>query len=275
MAAPGDSPALLSVCIPCRDEEESIGEVIDEVAAVLRLEGIPHEFVIANDNSTDGTEAVVRRKMGEGHPIRLINRKPPGGFGRAVRSCLDHFQGDALVIVMADLSDDPRDVVGYYRKLAEGFDAVFGSRFSPGGDAEGYPRGKLLANRLGNKLIQLLFRTEHNDLTNAFKAYSRRAVQSLMPLYASHFNITIEMSLGLLIRDFRIAAMPVRWYTRTKGLAKFRLRELGRRYLATLVKIYVERKFIHDDVIAEHGRRLESLRDGERTREELVTNIHA
>ena len=273
MNAPRQDRPLLSVCIPGRDEEESIGEVIAETAEELKRAGIPHEFVVANDNSTDGTEAAVRAMMDAGHPIRLINRKPPGGFGRAVRSCLDHFRGEMVAIVMADLSDDPKDVVAYYEKLEEGYDAVFGTRFTKGATAAGYPRDKLVVNRIGNKLIQLLFRTHHNDLTNAFKAYRRQAIQSLMPLYSAHFNITIEMSLGLLIRDYRIASIPVNWYTRTKGLAKFRIRELARRYVATLLKIYAERVFILDDVIAEHGRRVDSLSAEPHGREEVVTNI--
>ena len=53
---------------------------------------------------------------------------PPGGFGRAIRSGLEAVRGD-VVVDMADLSDSPEDVVDYYRKIGEGYDCVFGSRF--------------------------------------------------------------------------------------------------------------------------------------------------
>jgi len=89
---------LLSICIPARNEEENIGRSIDTIRAELEAKGVPFEFVIANDNSSDGTERVVREKMQQGVPIRLINRRPPGGFGRAIRSCLDHFRGDIVVV---------------------------------------------------------------------------------------------------------------------------------------------------------------------------------
>jgi dolichol-phosphate mannosyltransferase len=234
---------------------------------------VPFEFVIANDNSKDGTERRIREYMQKGYPIRLINRRPPGGFGRAVRSCLDHFRGDIVVIVMADLSDDPKDIVRYYHKINEGYEAVFGSRFVAGSVVRDYPRVKLLANRLGNKLIQLLFWTSHNDMTNAFKCFRADAVRSLMPLYASHFNLTIELSLGLVIRDCKIASMPISWYGRKWGSAKFNIRTLGRRYLATMMKAWAERRFIHDDLLAEHGKKLDHIHHVADAVEEVITNI--
>ena len=260
---------LLSICIPAYNEEGNIGSVIEEVSNALRKEEIPFEFVIANDNSTDGTRSVIESKMREGVPIRLIQRKPPGGFGRAIRSCLNNFSGDYVAIVMADRSDDPADIVKYYEKLSEGYDAVFGSRFIEGSVVNDYPRVKLIANRIGNKLIQILFRTPHNDLTNAFKAYRREAIRAISPFYSSHFNITIEMALGLLIRGYRIAAVPVHWQGRTWGVANFKLRELSRRYFAVMLKVYAERIFVHDDIMAEHHIKLRSVDASE----EVITNI--
>jgi len=264
---------VLSVCIPAYNEEGNIGKTVDIIDKTLTEADIPFEFVIANDNSKDNTENVIRGKMDSGVPIRLINRVPPGGFGRALRSCLSAFRGDIVVIVMADMSDDPDDIVKYYHKINEGYDAVFGSRFMKGSVLKDYPFMKYLANRIGNKLIQLLFRTEHNDLTNSFKAYRASAVRSILPLYSSHFNLTIEISLGLLIRDFKIARVPISWYGRTWGCANFKIRELGRRYFATLFKVYAERLFIHDDVLAEHQVKLERINDTAFKSETVISSV--
>jgi dolichol-phosphate mannosyltransferase len=262
---------ILSVCIPAYNEEGNIGRTIDIVSETLAREDIPFEFVIANDNSKDNTAGVITSRMEKGIPIRLINRTPPGGFGRAIRTCLEHFRGDIVVILMADMSDDPEDIIRYYRKLNEGYDAVFGSRFMKGSIVRDYPRTKLLANRAGNKTLQLLFRTEHNDLTNSFKMYRAETIRAVMPLFASHFNLTIELSLGVLIRNFSVARMPINWYGRTWGRANFRIKELGRRYLTTMLKIYAEKTFIHDDVIAETEVRLRD--DSAPEHADVVTNI--
>ena len=263
---------LLSVCIPAYNEEKNIDRTIDIVAATLKEAGIPFEFVIANDNSKDGTPDVIKAKMDSGIPIQMINRCLPGGFGRALRSCLDHFRGDIVVIVMADMSDDPKDIVRYYHKINEGYDAVYGSRFLKGSVLKDYPFVKFLANRLGNTFIQILFRTKHNDLTNSFKMYRAHAIRSIMPLYSSHFNLTIELSLGILIRGFKIAVIPINWYGRTWGRANFKIRELGRRYFATMFKLYAEKLFIHDDILAEHEVKLSRLADNSQGKEVVITN---
>ena len=104
---------------------------------------------------------------------------------------------------MADLSDSPEDVVAYYRKIREGYDCVFGSRFIKGSTVENYPSVKLVVNRIVNQCIRFMFWTRFNDLTNAFKAYRTAVIRDCGPYRACHFNLTLEMSLGALIRELQ------------------------------------------------------------------------
>ncbi|MEZ6062263.1 MAG: glycosyltransferase family 2 protein [Planctomycetaceae bacterium] len=242
----------LSVVIPAYNEEQNIGRCLDELRAVVcEQNGICSEFVVVNDNSTDGTEAVVRSRMEGDENVRVINRDQPGGFGRAVRTGLEAVTGEVVVICMADLSDDPRDVVAYYRKIQEGYDCVFGSRFIRGSVVENYPRVKLFVNRIVNHAVRILFRTKFNDLTNAFKAYRTSVIRECGPFWSSHFNITLELSLSALIRRYNIAEIPIRWYGRTWGASNLRLREMGRRYLCTVLTLFFQRMLINDDLMVE------------------------
>jgi dolichol-phosphate mannosyltransferase len=249
----------LSIVIPAHNEEQNIGPCIDELTSTLRHADIPYEFVIVNDNSSDGTADVVRQRMELDGNIQLVNRHPPGGFGRAVRSGLEQITGDVVVIYMADLSDNPEDVVAYYHKIEEGYDCVFGSRFVHGAHVEHYPFVKRICNRLANHAIRLLFRTKFNDLTNAFKAYRSEVIHVCGPYRASHFNITIEMSLSALNRNYKIAQIPISWYGRTWGSSKLRLTEMGRRYLSTLLMLFFERILISDDIVADGRAKLAEL----------------
>lgn len=243
---------VLSVIIPAYNEEQNIAPTVKAITEKLRAEKIPYEIVVVNDNSKDKTPQVVRTLQKKDRAIKLVNRTPPGGFGRAVRSGLENFSGDIATIVMADLSDDPDDIVQYYRLIAEqGYDAAFGSRFVKGAKVTDYPKLKLFVNRIVNKMLQLMFWTRHNDLTNAFKAYRADVIRSCMPFKGAHFNITIEISLSVLIRRYRIAVCPIRWYGRKWGQSNLKLRAMGRRYLATLIKIWFERLLILDDLLAE------------------------
>jgi dolichol-phosphate mannosyltransferase len=120
---------------------------------------------------------------------------------------------------------------------------------------------KLVVNRIVNKAMQLLFMTPHNDLTNAFKVYRRHVIESISPLHAAHFNITIEMSLSCIIRRYKIADLPISWSGRTWGQSNLRLRAMGRRYLCTLLMIWFERLLILDDLLTETQRSTTSMKD--------------
>lgn len=242
---------LLSVILPAYNEEENIPLSIEHLATRLREDAIPFELVVVNDNSKDRTPEVVENLRGDYPEIRLVHNQMKNGLGRAVRTGLSHAEGDAVVIMMADLSDSPDDVVRCYRKLEEGYDCVFGSRFIKGSSVTHYPPVKLYVNRIVSVLIRFMFMTTHNDLTNAFKMYRRHVIESITPLHAAHFNITIEMSLSALIRRYRIATIPISWQGRTWGSSNLRLRQMGRRYLATLLKVWFERLLILDDLMQE------------------------
>ena len=242
----------LSIVIPAYNEEKNIGKCIEELQATVRdKHGIPYEIIVVNDNSADDTVGVVLAAMAEDPSIRLVNRTPPGGFGRAVRSGLEAVQGDVVVVYMADLSDSPDDVVAYYCKIREGYDCVFGSRFIKGSEVHNYPTVKLIANRIVNRCIQFLFWTRFNDLTNAFKAYRTAVIRDCGPYRACHFNLTLEMSLGAFVREYHIAQIPIRWYGRTWGSSNLKLGEMGRRYLSTLLMMFFQHHLIADDLLAD------------------------
>lgn len=269
-----------SFVIPAHNEEKNIAETVRELQPVLRRENIPYEVIIVNDNSTDNTPAVIAELMAEDPNIRTVDRTPPGGFGRAIRSGLDIVKGDLVIIYMADRSDDPRDAVAYYRKIEEGYDCVFGSRFRRGSKVENYPRGKLIANRIVNFCIKWMFWCKFNDVTNAFKAYRTEVIRECGPFRASHFNITIEMSLSALVHQYHIAEIPIRWYGRTWGSSNLHISEMGRRYLQVLLKIYFEWMLISDDIRAERmvydnrsGRQLTELRERIEALQERVAKL--
>jgi dolichol-phosphate mannosyltransferase len=241
----------LSVVIPAYNERENIVPTVEGLCAVLRREAVPFEIVVVNDNSKDDTREVVLQLMEACPEVVLVDNTPPGGFGRAIRTGLQQFAGDVVAIVMADGSDDPEDVVRCYRKLDGGYDCVFGSRFRRDSDVVDYPPVKLFVNRVVNKLMQLMFLTPFNDLTNAFKLYRRSVIEGIGELESCHFNITIELSLSCVIRRYRIAEVPIRWYGRKWGASNLKLREMGRRYLATLLKLWFERLLIADDMMLE------------------------
>ena len=179
---------MLSVIIPARNEEGCIASTVEHLYVELRLHGIEHEIVVVDDGSTDNTWKVLTGTSPRVPTLRAIQNTGQHGFGRAVTFGFDHMRGDAAVIMMADESDDCRDVVSYWWLLKEGWDAVFGSRFIRGGGLIDYPFHKWILNRLANLFLKILFHSGFNDTTNAFKAYRRTVIEGCRPFLAPHFN---------------------------------------------------------------------------------------
>src|SRR5688572_12017553 len=108
---------MLSVIIPARNEEDCIASTVEHLHVELRLHGIEHEIIVVDDGSTDGTWRVLAAASARVPTLRPLQVTGQHGFGRAVTQGFDQMSGDAAVIMMADESDDCRDVVTYWRLL--------------------------------------------------------------------------------------------------------------------------------------------------------------
>ncbi|MGH7560642.1 MAG: glycosyltransferase family 2 protein [Gemmatimonadales bacterium] len=238
---------LLSVVIPARDEAGCIASTVEHLHVELRLRGVPHEIVVVDDGSTDGTWELLQDVAARLPVLRPVRNEPPHGFGRAITRGLDAIQGDAVVIMMADESDDCRDVVRYWEKLGEGYDCVFGSRFMKGGGVIDYPWPKLILNRLANAFIRRVFHIRLNDTTNAFKAYRRTVIEGCRPILSPHFNLTVELPLKAIVRGYRWTVIPITWRNRRHGIAKLKIREMGSRYFFICAYVWLEKNFSRGD----------------------------
>jgi dolichol-phosphate mannosyltransferase len=238
---------LLSVVIPARDEEGCVASTVEQLSRELKQGAIPYEILVIDDGSTDRTWPILvdlQQRLPELRPLQNSSRH---GFGRAVIRGLDAMKGDAVVLFMADGSDNCRDVVRYWKKLNEGWDCVFGSRFISGGGTVDYPLPKWILNRAANSFIATIFGLKFNDTTNAFKAYRRTVIDGCRPLISPHFNLTIELPLKAIVRGYTWAILPITWRNRRTGVAKLKIREMGSRYFFICIYVWLEKHFSRGD----------------------------
>lgn len=238
----------LSIVIPAYNEEGCIEETVRQLFQALGSACIEHEILVVNDNSGDSTLKILESLGETCSTVRYITNEGPNGFGYAIRKGLANFTGDCVAVFMADMSDDPEDLVSFYRLMEkEGCDAVFGTRWSRGGKVYDYPKHKLWLNRLANHIIRVLFRIKYNDTTNAFKLYKRSTVEGLQPFLSPHFNLTVELPLKVIIRGYSYKVLPNSWTNRKTGESKLKIREMGARYFFILLYCLIEKYFSRGD----------------------------
>lgn len=234
----------LSVVIPARNEEAVIADTVYSISHALDSAAIDHEIVVVDDGSIDSTFSKLESLRASVPVLKPVKNEGKHGFGCAVRKGIESVKGDAVAIMMADMSDDPNDLVRFFRRMEEsGADAVFGSRFIEGGRIIDYPERRLMWNRFANMLVRSLFFFKYNDITNAFKLYKMELVRRAIPLKAEGFNLTLELPLRSIVRGARFEVVPNSWTGRKRGVSKFSVRKqapgYGKVLLAALLEKYL------------------------------------
>ena len=237
---------LLSILIPVRNEEENVNIISKEIITKISIQS--YEILFINDFSEDNTEReLIKLNTANTKAVYYNNIKK--GLGGAIDLGIQKSRGDYVCIMMSDSSDTVEDLNTYYNIISNyNLDAVFGSRFIKGGKTVNYPLLKMILNRMGNLLAKFLLWTDLNDFTNGFKIYKRDSLLKLYPLVSESFNIFFELPLKLIIRGFKYKIIPISYYNRTVGEAKFKIDELGSKYIFTLLYCFLEKILLNKKI---------------------------
>lgn len=238
----------LSIVIPAYNEQGNIRHTVETIYQTMNAEGINHEILVVNDNSKDNTLRILEELSHEIASLRYVTNSAPNGYGYACQKGLNNFHGDCVVITMADLSDDPKDIVKFYREMqASDCDMVFGDRWDHSSVVTGYPKNKLWLNRLVNNCIRLLFFTSYRDMTNGFKLFKRSTIDGLRPFLTGQFSFALELPLKAVIRGYTYKVVPNNWYGRTVGESNLKIKQMFFRYTFVLLYCLIERLFSMGD----------------------------
>ena len=234
---------MISILIPIRNEYENL-EDIERIFKENFYE-IKHEVILINDFSNDNSLIKAEEISSKNKNFVVLNNQKKG-LGGAINLGIQSANGKFICIMMADFSDDINDLKKYYTLMEENnYDAVFGSRFTADSIVVGYPKQKLLLNRVFNFIVSLVFLNRYRDYTNAFKIYKSEMIKSFLPLVSESFNIFLELPLKVISRKYNFKVIPINWRTRKKGKAKFKIKELRSKYLFTLIYCFIEKSLLN------------------------------
>ena len=233
---------MLSIIIPVRNESDSLNAIMDHYSK--NLNSLDYEVLIINDFSKDNTLEKARNLFKSKNFKILDNKKK--GLGGAINLGIEEANGSNIAIMMADQSDDINDLIKYNSLINESnYDAILGSRFLKGSKIINYPIQKLILNRIFNYIVGFVFWNSYNDYTNAFKIYKKKALKEIAPLISESFNIFLEIPLKIISRKYKYKIIPISWTGRTKGVSKFKIKELGSKYLFTLIYCFIEKNLLN------------------------------
>ena len=234
---------MLSILIPVRNESDALEDIIEHFSK--NLININHEVLIINDFSEDDTLMKIENLILGKSNFRVLNNTKKG-LGGAINLGIRESKGKNIAIMMADGSDDINDLINYNKLInSDNYDAILGSRFLKESKVLDYPFQKLILNRLFNYFVGLVFWNKYNDYTNAFKIYKKSALIEISPLISESFNIFLEIPLKIISRKYNYKIIPISWIGRKKGASKFKIKELGSKYLFTLIYCFIEKNLLN------------------------------
>ena len=231
----------LSIIIPICNEVEQLNYTIKKLQA-LRKKIHNYELIFVDDFSNDGSYKKLRIFKKKYSKIQIY-KNIKKGLGSAINLGIKRSKKKYVCIFMCDLSDDVNDIYKYYKTMSsnQNLDAVFGTRFSSNSKVKNYPYFKLVLNRVANNVIRLLFLSKYNDFTNAFKIYKKTVLLKLFPIVSENFNVFLELPLKIITRKLNYKIISINWYGRKIGESKFKIKEVGSKYIFTLMYCFLEK----------------------------------
>ena len=230
----------LSIVIPVYNEDKQLHITIKKINKISkRIKD--YEIIFIDDFSTDNTKQIIKKSIRSNKKIKYY-KNIKKGLGSAIGLGINKSTKKFVCIFMCDNSDDLSDLMEYYKIINKNnLDAVLGSRFLKNSRVTNYPILKMVLNRIFNYIVKIIFLSNYNDFTNAFKIYKKKTLKELMPIVSDHFNVFLELPLKIIIRKYKYKIIPISWKGRKIGVSKFKISELGSMYIFTLLYCFIEK----------------------------------
>lgn len=210
----------LSLVIPVYNEADNVPALFESIERYI---GTDAEILICYDFDEDNTLPAVRERMSKYPNLRLVKNQYGRGPLGAIKSGFNAATRPAVIVVMADLSDDLSCVPQMLQLFQQGCQVVAGSRYMKGGRQVGGPVVKKTLSRLAGVSLHYLVGLRTHDATNSFRLYSKDFLNHTEIESDGGFELALELTVKAHLRGLKITEVPATWTDRTAGTSRFRL----------------------------------------------------
>jgi dolichol-phosphate mannosyltransferase len=232
---------LLDIVIPVYREQENIERALTGIEKCVRT---PHRVIAVWQDKADPTVPILQNLQKQYKNLTLLQCKEGVGVVKALKAGFAITTSEIVAIMMADLSDDPKDIDKMVKKIAQGYDLVCASRYTQKGNRLGGPRLKGFLSRIGCLTLRLLSGIPTSDATNAFKCFRRKIFNVITIESIGGFELPLELTVKTYVKGMRITEVPTIWHEREKGSSKFKLLQWFPQYLRWYTYVIFSRKSI-------------------------------
>jgi len=232
----------VSIIIPAYKEEKSIKDTISGIIESFKKNISDFEIITVIDTvPNDKTYEIIQELANNYDKIQIIKREGKQGIASAISDGIKKASKENIMIAMADQSENAQDLVKMTLKMNDGYDMVFGSRFLEGATMKNYPLKKLIASRLCNKTIQILFGIKSKDITNAAKIYKAEILKN-MNISSVGFEVFVEIPLKAYTSGYKnLSEIPLSHHVRKDSETKLNLWNEWSGYFKMIMKCWLSK----------------------------------
>lgn len=218
----------VDIILPVYQEQENIELVVKKITRNVRQK---YNIILVFQDPGDPTISIIRKIQKKNKRVKLVKSKYGMGILAALRTGFEYGKSSIIVTMMADLSDDPKDLDKMVERVRNGYDLVCASRYSRRGKRSGGPVLKGFLSFIACKSLRFLTGLPTNDATNAYKSFKKEVLNNITIESEKGFEFPLELTVKAYFLGMKISEIPTVWHERKNGKSKFVFLDVLPKYL--------------------------------------------
>lgn len=231
MSAESESAPSLSIVVPGLNEAESLPQLASRIEQAIG-DSENYELIFVDDGSTDNSWEVINQLHENDHRVRGLRLRTNFGKAMALSAGFREAKGQIIMMMDADLQDDPTDIPVFLDQVRNGYDIVVGWKVN-----RKDPLSRRIASKVFNGTVKLLTRVKLHDMNCGFKAYHRDVIETI-PIYGDLFRFIPVLAQA---DGFRVIEVPVKHHARAYGRSRYGLERILRGFFDLLSVLFLTR----------------------------------